>query len=82
MSADIRVIYESNFRDPVATLRRLASDIETGVYGDVSQVAVVVLGDKCDVFGAGAESEPCVTAVLLQAGAQNIIESVARAGRD
>ncbi len=37
-------LYESNFQDPVATLRKLADDIESGKYGDVASLGVVLAG--------------------------------------
>jgi hypothetical protein len=61
-------IYESNFRDAAASLRRMADDIEAGSYGEVHGVAVVLDGDKIEVFGMGKKSEPEQTALLLQAG--------------
>ncbi len=82
MTADLRVISESNFRDPAKTLRAIADEIEAGKYGDVTQVGVVVLGSACEVFGAGAEADPCVTATLLQAGAHLMIASIANHGRE
>ena len=36
-------LYDSNHRDPVATLRRIADEIEAGQYGDVG-TAVLVKG--------------------------------------
>lgn len=82
MSADIRVIYESNFRDPVKTLRVIADQIEAGKFGDVMQVAIVVLGDTCEIFATGVEASACETAILLQAGAHRMIEAVAKQGRE
>ena len=82
MTAPVLVAYERNFRDPVSTLRLLADDIEAGKYGDVSQVAAVVLGDTCEVFGAGPGCEGDSIALLLQAGAHRMIAQVANHGRD
>jgi hypothetical protein len=62
-------IYESNFRDAAASLRRMADDIESGLYGEVQGVAVVLDGGAIEVFGFGKKSEPEHTALLLQAGA-------------
>lgn len=81
MSADIRVIYESNFRDPAATLRVIADEIDAGKYGDVGQFALVLLGDTCEVFTGGHESGPCDAAALLQAGAFRLVQSIAERGR-
>jgi hypothetical protein len=59
---------ESNFRDPVATLRQIADRIESGEYGAVGCVGVVVLGDTMEVFGMGQDSEAPSVALLLHAG--------------
>lgn len=82
MTAELRVIYESNFREPGPTLRVIADEIEAGKHGEVSQVAVVVLGDTCEVFMVGPESNPSETALLLQAGAHRMIEAIAKHGRE
>lgn len=82
MNAPVLVAYDSNFREPVATLRSIADCIEAGECGDVTQVAVVVLGDTCKVFGAGPGCEGDSIALLLQAGAYRLIKQVAEHGRE
>lgn len=72
---------DSNFRDPVATLRKIAEQIEAGKYGAVGSVAVVVLGDTMEVFGAGEDAEPPSTALLLHAGFLRLSRSVEEHGR-
>lgn len=58
-------IYPSNFRDPAATLRKIAEDIESGKHGEVGCIGIVLLGDELKVFGAGQDSEgPSVHYVL------------------
>jgi len=79
--AKLHVLYESNFRDPAATLRIIADQIEAGKHGNVGQVGVVVLGDTCEVFAAGVEADACATAALLQAGSFRLIQSIAEHGR-
>jgi hypothetical protein len=74
-------LYETNFRDPAATLRTIADEIEAGKYGAVGSVGVVVMGSTCEVFGAGEDSEPCSVALLLQAGAHRMIQAMADHGR-
>lgn len=64
---NVVTLHESNFRDPVATLRNIADEIENGEYGDVSCVAVAVFGDTLEVFGAGIDSEPSSVGMLLSA---------------
>jgi hypothetical protein len=74
-------LYESNYRDPVATLREIADEIEAGKYGDVREVAVVVYGDTLEAFGAGAEHDGATIALLFQAAAHRMIREVANHGR-
>jgi hypothetical protein len=50
-------LHSSNFRDPVATLRLIADEIEAGDYGDVGSVALVILGDSMECFGLGKDAE-------------------------
>lgn len=80
-ATNLRVIYETNFRDVPATLRAIADQIEAGDFGAVSQCAVVALGDTCEVFGLGPGCEGDSIALLLQAGAMRMIEQVANHGR-
>lgn len=62
-------LYDTNFRDSVAMLRKLADDVEAGVYGDVACVGVAMLADQLEVFGFGPDSEAPSVAMTLQAGA-------------
>ena len=78
--AKVVTLYETNFRDPAATLRHIADEIDAGKYGAVGTLGVVLLGDTCEVFGAGPDSEPCSTALLLQAGAHRMIAAIANHG--
>ena len=64
----LHAIYDSNFRDPVATLRLIADRIGAGDYGRVGSLGLVLLGDKMEVFGAGPDSEAPSVALLLHAG--------------
>jgi len=59
---------ESNFRDTVVSLRRIADDIEAGKYGDVGSLGLVLFGDTVEVFGIGPTSETPTIALLLHAG--------------
>jgi hypothetical protein len=68
-------LYESNFQDPVATLRKLASDIEAGEYGDVASLGVVLAGDELCIFGMGKESQAATVASLLHEGCLRLNES-------
>lgn len=78
---DVVSLYDSNSRDPVATLRRLADDIEAGVYGDVGCVGVVVLGDRLNVFGMGPDSEAPSVGMLLHAGFMELSRALQEHGR-
>ena len=75
-------LQESNFRDPSATLRVIADNIEKGEYGNVGCVGVVLLGDTVEVFGMGSDSEPPSVALLLNAGVMRLTKSIADHGRD
>lgn len=81
--ADLKVIqlHESNYRDPVATLRIIADAIESGKYGDVGCVGVCLLGDTMEVFGMGRDSEASSTAMLLHAGFMRLAQSLEQHGR-
>lgn len=81
MTADIFTLYKANMRDPVATLRVIADEIERGEWGDVGTLAVVLLGDTMEVFGAGRDSDGTSVAVLLQAGVARIVRAVESHGR-
>ena len=80
--AEVHTLYESNFRAPAATLRVIADEIEAGKHGDVTQLAVVLMGDTCEVFGAGPDADGATIALLLQAGAHRMIVAVANQGRE
>ena len=80
--AEVHTLYPTNFRDPAATLRVIAEEIEAGKHGEVTQIAVVLLGSTCEVFGAGPDADGSTIATLLQAGAQRMISAVANHGRD
>lgn len=80
---DLKVVTlnESNFRDPVKTLRRIADEIEAGSYGNVGSCALVVLGDECSVFGMGPDSDPCSVGMLLHAGFTKMSGFIANHGK-
>lgn len=64
----VETLYDSNLRDPVATLRKIAAEIEAGDYGEVGSAALVLLGDKMEVFAMGPDSEAPSIALMLHAG--------------
>lgn len=77
----IATLYEFNYRDPVAMLRRLADDIEAGKYGEVGCVGVALLGDTMEVFGYGSDSEAPSVALLLHAGFMRMSGALESHGR-
>ena len=79
--SEVTTLYNSNYRDPVATLRHIADEIELGTYGAVGSVALVVMGDTVEVFGSGLDSDPTSVACLLQAGAMRLVGAIERHGR-
>lgn len=76
----VKTIYESNFRDVPATLRRIADEIEAGSYGEVSCVGLVLLGDSLEVFGIGPDSEAPSIALVLNAGVMKLTMPVLHHG--
>lgn len=76
--AEVTTLYETNMRDPVATLRKIADDIEAGVYGEVGTVGVALIGDTMECFGGGSDSEAPSVGLLFHAAfsrMSNAIES-------
>lgn len=67
-------------RDPVQGLRKLADDIEAGIYGEVATCAVTTFGDRLEVFGCGADSAGPTVALVLNAGALRIASEIERYG--
>lgn len=82
MTAKIVTLQASNFRDPVATIRNVADEIESGKWGDVGCVGIVVMGDTIEVFGAGRDSEAPSVAMLLYAGFSRLSRMIEDHGRD
>ena len=76
----VKTIYESNFRDVPATLRRIADEIEAGNYGEVSCVGLALLGDSLEVFGIGPDSEAPSVALVLKAGVMKLTMPVLHHG--
>jgi len=69
-------LYENNFRDVPAMLRRFADDIEAGKHGEVSRVATVMVTDsngveRVEVFGWG-KTEYWDTLGILGAGVHKL----------
>lgn len=81
MTAQLVVLHGTNFRDPVKTLRIIADGIEAGEYGAVGCVGLVLLGDKCEVFGMGEDAEAPSVALLLHAGFAKLSRAVEEHGQ-
>lgn len=83
MMPELKVVtlQDSNFRDPVATLRKIADEIESGNYGEIGTVGVVLLGNTMEVFGFGADSEAPSVALLLHAGFMRLSKSIEEHGQ-
>lgn len=80
MGAELVTLYPSNFRDPVATLRAVADEIEAGKYGRVEGVGMVLLGDTLEVFGIGERSEVPFVVALFNAGIVRLVTPMAERG--
>lgn len=78
--AEVTHLYPSNFRDPVQTLREIASAIESGKYGDVGCVAVALLGDTLEVFGLGKDSEGPTVHLMLCTAARRLEDTLMNVG--
>jgi hypothetical protein len=79
--AEVVSLYETNYRDPVATLRKIADEIEAGNYGPVGCLGVVVLGDQLNVFGAGPDSEAPSVGMVLHAGFMQMSQALVDHGQ-
>lgn len=73
-------LYEQNMRQIPEMLRLLANNIENGDYGEVGEATCVVMGDTLEVFGWGPHCDGTSSAVMLQAGAQKLIDQVKNHG--
>ncbi len=80
-SLNVVPLYESNYRDPAATLRKIANEIEAGDYGEVGCVGIVLFGNKMEVFEAGQESDAPSVALLLHAAFMRLSRSLEEHGR-
>ena len=80
-SLNVVSLYESNYRDPAATLRKIADEIESGDYGEVGCIGVALLGDTMEVFGAGQDSEAPSVALLLHAAFMRLSRSLEDHGK-
>ena len=71
--AEVKVAYESNYRDVSAMMKKLACRIESGELKATSAVCVIDLADGPMVFGWG-DAEQERHALLAEAGSKFIKE--------
>lgn len=83
MAADLKVVslFETNYRNPATTLRKIADAIEAGKYGDVGSIGVALMGDTFEVFGCGKNSDGPSVAMLFHAGLMRLTSVAERHGR-
>lgn len=80
--AEVVSLHDSNFRDPAATLRKIADDIERGEFGAVGSIGIVILGDQLTVCRAGEDADPCSIGMLLHAGFMKMSKGIAEHGEN
>lgn len=80
MGAPVEVLYETNLRDPAAQLRKIADSIDADKYGDVTTLAVVLMGREMEVFGGGTDYSAPTVALLLHSGFLRMSQAVESAG--
>ncbi len=77
MTAEIVTLQKSNFRDPVATLREIANEIESGKYGEVSVVGIAmrvsINPEGVEIFALGQDSEPANIGMLFARAHQEMV---------
>lgn len=81
MSAEIIEFTNDSQRDAVATLRKVADQIEAGFFGEVDSVALCVLGSTFEVIGMGDDRTGEKVSLLLQAGVQRIANAIESHGK-
>ena len=79
---DLKVValYDSNYREVPATLRKIAQEIEDGVYGEVTTASLVLFGSTLEVFGMGVDSEAPTVALVLHAGVNKLSNTLLHHG--
>lgn len=81
--ADVTTLYETNFRNIPETLRVIAEQIESGELGEIKEGALVIFGNRLEVFGLGAANyDGGSTHLLLTAGANKLANTVVYYGAD
>lgn len=77
MVAEVITLRTHTVKDVPATLREIASQIETGEYGQIESVALVAVGpDALDVCLCGKASSPGDAHIILHAGMLRLADTV------
>lgn len=79
--ADLHVVHESNFRDVVKTIRKIADEIERGDFGEVKQCGIAIFGEQLNVFGAGPDAEAPTIALLFSAAHLRLARAIEEHGK-
>lgn len=82
MLAPVETIYPENYRHISAMLRKLANDIDAGVYGEaIDALCVLETDKKVQVFGWG-EAELKTSLGLMELGRRRLFEIWADAEKE
>lgn len=77
--AEVIPLYESNYRDPAATLRVIADEIEAGNYGDVLEIGIAMnTGTSLEIFGTGPNSDAGTMCLLFTAALHKFARTIDR----
>lgn len=77
--AEVIPLYESNYRDPAATLRVIADEIEAGKYGEVHEIALIMnTEDSVELFGMGKDHDTGTLCLLINAAMHKLAKAVDR----
>jgi hypothetical protein len=70
-----------NLRDPAKQLRNIADGIDAGEYGEVTSLAVAMLGNQLHIFGGGADYFAPSVALLMRAASLRMEREIEEFGR-
>lgn len=80
MTVTLVPMRDYTLRDAPAILRKIADEVEAGHYGEVGEIAAVIMGDKTYTFGFGPTQDGTSTFALLSAGALQLVRAIADHG--
>jgi hypothetical protein len=83
VSADLKVVTmrDHSLREVSAMLRQTAENIDAGQYGEIGTCAMVLFGDKINVFGFGPDASGPTVHIVLCAGAAELQQSLRDHGK-